>query len=387
MIPSDILRDIYDANLWQDFATDQYDNFLKHPGSLLLALNCDWFQPFSNTQYSVGALYLTILNLPRKERYNLENIILVSIIPGPKEPKLTLNPLLAPFVEELISVYDGWTLTISNDVIGEQSVHIRACLACVSCNVPAMRKLGGFLAIGHTARLGCSKCLKEFPTTAFGDTPDYSGFDQDKWVPRSLENHKLQCEEVSACYTKTSLQRLESQYGVRYSLLLELPNFNPIRFGIIDPMHNLLLGTLKHMFSLWIEQGKISQQEVQRIQGLCENFLIPYDVGRLPVKIGSNFTGFIADQWRTWTTILSAIVLKEVLPECDYTCWILFVNACRLLCSRIITISNIHTAHSYLTLFCKKVEDSYGKSACTPNMHLHLHLAECLLDFGPVHTI
>lgn len=102
MIPNDTLADIYDANVWRDFATDRYGNFLKHPGNLLLALNCDWCQPFFNTQYSVGALYLTILNLPGKEHYNLENIILVCIIPGPKEPKLTLNPLLVPFVEELI---------------------------------------------------------------------------------------------------------------------------------------------------------------------------------------------------------------------------------------------------------------------------------------------
>ena len=385
MIPSDILGDIYDANVWQDFATDRYDKFLEHPGSLLLGLNCDWFQPFSNTQYSVGALYLTVLNLPRKERYNLENIILVSIIPGPKEPKLTLNPLLAPFVEELISVYDGWMLTISNDRIGEVSVHVRACLACVSCDVPAMRKLCGFL--GHTARLGCSRCLKEFTTTTFGDKPDYSGFDQDKWIPRSLENHKLHCKQLSTCCTKTTLQSLESQYGVRYSLLLELPHFDPIRFGIIDPMHNLMLGTSKHMFSLWLEQSKLSQQDIECIQKQCEKFLIPYDVGRLPLKIGSNFAGFTADQWRTWTTVLSAVVLKGILPERDYTCWILFVNACRLLCSRIITKSNVRTAHDYLTLFCKKVETIYGKSACTPNMHLHLHLAECLLDFGPVHTI
>ena len=141
------------------------------------------------------------------------------------------------------------------------------------------------------------------------------------------------------------------------------------------------------MFSLWLEQSKLSQQDIECIQKQCEKFLIPYDVGRLPLKIGSNFAGFTADQWRTWTTVLSAVVLKGILPERDYTCWILFVNACRLLCSRIITKSNVRTAHDYLTLFCKKVETIYGKSACTPNMHLHLHLAECLLDFGPVHTI
>ena len=35
--------------------------------------------------------------------------------------------------------------------------------------------------------------------------------------------------------------------------------------------------------------------------------------------------------------------------------------------------------------FCKKIEDLNGKSACITNLHLHLHLKECLLDYGPVH--
>lgn len=151
MIPYDILANVYDGQVWQDwqdFATDHYDKFLLHPG-------CDWFQPFSNTQYSVGVIYLTVLNLPRKDRYSVENI-LVSVIPGPKEPKLTLNPLLAPIIQELKSAYeDGWMVKVNDSTI-EVLVHIRA---CVSCDLPAMRKVCGFL--GHTARKGCSKSFQQ----------------------------------------------------------------------------------------------------------------------------------------------------------------------------------------------------------------------------------
>ena len=35
--------------------------------------------------------------------------------------------------------------------------------------------------------------------------------------------------------------------------------------------------------------------------------------------------------------------------------------------------------------FCKQFERLYGKGACTPNMHLHMHLKACLLDYGPPH--
>ena len=383
-VPANVMGDVYDGAVWNQFRTDEFENYLSQPGNLLLAINCDWFQPFANTQYSVGAIYLTILNLPRQERYRLENIILVGVIPGPKEPKLTLNPLLAPFVEELQSAFNGWPLTINDDGFGQGvTFYFRLCVACVTCDIPAMRKICGFL--GHSAKLGCSRCLKEFPKNAFGDKSDYSGFEKNQWIPRSLRRHKRNCDKLNKCKTQTMLKEKESKYGARYSLLLELPHFDPIRFGIVDPMHNLLLGTPKHLFSLWIEHNKLSHSDLATIQATCEKFSIPHDVGRIPTKIGSNFSGFTADQWRVWTTVLSVVSLKGVLPEPDYRCWVLYANACRILCSRIITTSNVRTAHGFLTLFCKKFEEIYGKAACTINLHLHLHLEDCLLDYGPVH--
>ena len=40
-------------------------------------------------EYSVGVIYLSLNNLPRSLRYRRENVIIVGIIPGPSEPKLT----------------------------------------------------------------------------------------------------------------------------------------------------------------------------------------------------------------------------------------------------------------------------------------------------------
>lgn len=43
--------------------------------------------------------------------------------------------------------------------------------------------------------------------------------------------------------TKSGVKSAESQPGVRYSILMALPYFDPIRFTAIDSMHNLFLGT------------------------------------------------------------------------------------------------------------------------------------------------
>lgn len=50
-------------------------------------LNCDWFQPFAQSRYTVGVIYLVILNLPRAIRFRSENIIITGIIPGSKRTK------------------------------------------------------------------------------------------------------------------------------------------------------------------------------------------------------------------------------------------------------------------------------------------------------------
>ena len=89
-IPTDILADIYNGSIWKSFR----NNFLSSLYSLLLTLNVDWFQPFKHIQYSVGCIYLIIQNLPREVCYKQENIILVGIMPGPREESLTLIWLL-----------------------------------------------------------------------------------------------------------------------------------------------------------------------------------------------------------------------------------------------------------------------------------------------------
>ena len=51
----------------------------------------------------------------------------------------------------------------------------------------------------------------------------------------------------------------ESMFGCRYSALLDLLYFDPVRMSIIDPMHNLFLGTAKHVLkNIWIKKELIT---------------------------------------------------------------------------------------------------------------------------------
>ena len=176
--------------------------------------------------------------MPSNLRFHEDNIILVGILPGPHEPKLTINTFLQPMVDDLLEFWDGVTLNFPEK--GNKCV--RCALLCMSCDLPAGRKTCGFL--GHTAHLCCAKCNKVF-TGGFGQS-NYSGFDRKNWTWRSNESHRSDALKLLHCRTKTDLKQKESAFGCRYSVLLSLPYFDAPRMLVIDPMHTLFLCVAKH---------------------------------------------------------------------------------------------------------------------------------------------
>ena len=287
--------DVYDGKVWKDFMYVNRQSFLASPFNYAFHLNVDWFQPFQHTQHSEGAIYLSVLNLPRQERFLKENIILVGVIPGPKEPAYHINSFLKPLVNDLLKMWDGVYLKTANNI----TTLVRAALICVGCDIPAARKTCGFL--GHRATMGCSKCLLAFPTKKFGEKADYSNFDRTEWVPRTDEHHRQEAMKSYHSLTKSERMDIEKKSGVRYSCLLELPYFNAPRMCVIDPMHNLLLGTSKMMVELWKSSNILSPVDFELIQSKVNSFVCPSEVGRIPSKISSSFAGFTAEQWKNWT--------------------------------------------------------------------------------------
>ena len=87
---------------------------------------------------------------------------------------------------------------------------------------------------------------------------------------------------------------------------------------------------------------------------------------------------------RNWTICYSPIALREVLSREHMQYWLLFVKACiSFVYTYLVKEYNIELADQYLRLFCTKFQEVNGNKSCTPNMHLHLHLKDCLLDYGP----
>ena len=135
--------------VWKEFQHVDGEPFLAAPNNFGLMLNVDWFQPTKHGSDTIGVIYMVVMNLPREERFKPENLIVVGIIPGPKEPKHHINSFLQPLVDDLIDLWDG--VILDTNIYGTQEM-FRAALLALSSDIPATRKCGGF--IGHTAKKG-----------------------------------------------------------------------------------------------------------------------------------------------------------------------------------------------------------------------------------------
>ena len=370
---------MYDDKVWGDFQCFDNRSFLSEQGNFALMMNMDFFQPYKHIQYSMGAIYVTILNLPRSVRNKQENTILVGLIPGLHEPRHDINTCLDPFLTNLKKYWNGVELNVTSLKCTKL---IRCALLCVACDIPAGRKVCGFL--GHNAHLGCSRCYKRFSGTV--RAMNYSGFDRTNWPLRSGTKHADDACSLLSKKTKTELQKAESELGCKYTPLIKLPYFDAPRMLIIDPMHNLFLGSTKHFLkSILLDKGFVKENEFGAIQQRVNKVVTPPDIGRTPHKILSGFSSFTADQWKNWVLYYSLIALNNILPTDILECWRHFVLACRVLCSKQLTLEQVMLADALLLHYCRQTERIFGWKSVTPNMHLHCHLRACITDYGPLH--
>ncbi|KAG1443070.1 hypothetical protein G6F56_010808 [Rhizopus delemar] len=390
----DTMYDIYDGQLWSEFLDKDGQVFTAQSRSLMFTLNVDWFQPSKGVTYSVGALYLTINNLPRHLRYKRENVILVCMTPGPREPSTTqLNNYLQVLVDQLNALYyDDFQVCTAQSP--NRPVSVRAALALIACDIPASRKVSGFTSFNAT--VPCNKCETVFPprdSTALQRNFAYGLENCESWVLRTNASNRQHALKWKEAATERKRGELEKLYGTRFSALHNLPYLDIVRSTSVDPMHGLFLGTAKRMVKIWrthfnndTNSVYLTDSDLVEMQAEADQIVLPQQYTPIRRKIGSKFSDMKADEWRTWCLAYSPYLLKGRLPVSHKNNWALFVQACHIVCRPSITIADAWSAHQLFQKFAIGVARLYGNNAVSPNMHLHLHLLESIRDFGPIYS-
>lgn len=158
----------------------------------------------------------------------------------------------------------------------------------------------------------------------------------------------LSMEQKSA----SAREKIELKYGSRFTSLMELAYFDTIRCHIIDPMHNLFLGTAKHVTkNILFSQVSplISDPNYHSlIQEKVDKCIVPSTFGRIPHEVASKCSSFTADQWKAWTNVFSLYSLHDLLESEHFNCWHLFVHASLLLSTPMITIEDAEKGYHLL---------------------------------------
>ena len=381
--------DIYDGNVWKTFPFDGSRFFSPETAStnLGLLINLDWFQPFKYTQHSTGAIYASICNLPRAERNKPENILYLGFLPGPKEVGLEkINHYLAPIVDELKELWEGWKVPQTYD--NKDGLEIRVALIIGSSDIPASRKL-----FGHGSAIKkCHRCPvrskynNEYKKNYYGDIGDYKN-----WISQSpdLKIYRDHAQRWLQCNSRSVRDSYFKEYGVRWSELLRLPYMDPIRFAVVDPMHCLFLGVAKWIIqSIFIKENKLTNEQLHVAQRRMDDVKLPSDIGRIPPKIaiGEGFSKLTADQWKTFIMLYATTILWDMLDDDDRKILGHFVRACNLLVARFVTENDLHEAQERLWDMTKIIERTYGPVYITSNIHLSMHIPQCIRDYGSVYS-
>jgi hypothetical protein len=393
-IEEDVLCDIYDGEIWKNFLNSgivyegegeiaenqRFFNKEHADDHLGIMINVDWFQPFERTVYSCGAIYGVICNLPRELRFKPENMIILGILPGPTEPSLhQLNHYLAPIVDQLKSFWEGETLDRTFEHSSGRLIKC-AVIACC-CDIPAARKLCGHAS----ANICCHRCLKVARNRNFGGLDDI----EEWFVAKDADDHRAAALEWRKCKSNETRKRHVKNSHVRWTEMLRLPYFDPIRFLPVDPMHNLFIGIASWIVRrLWLGHGKLTLQDLTKIQKRMDNIHPPSEIGRIPRKInvGEGFSNLTANEWKNFFLIYARIVLWDFLDKEDRKILTSFSQACSILVRRIVTLDDLNIAHDRLFELLNLIEINYGDSFITPNLHLSLHLNECCRDYGPLYS-
>ena len=245
---SDEMEDILDGEILQNFCGPDGKHFSIRgtEGRYVFSLGMDFFNPLGNKQAgkkkSVGMISLVCLNLPIELRYLPENMFLLGVIPGPREPPLACsNHYLTPMVDALEDFWSpGVQYSRTNDYYYGRVV--RAAVVCVVCDLLAARKAAGFASVCHTQMCAMCHCTRK--SHGLGNT------DTDKWERRTKE----ECQDASKRYLQAvdedDRKAIFAETGIRWTELLRLPYFDPSRFVVVDAMHNLFLGLTREHFDI-----------------------------------------------------------------------------------------------------------------------------------------
>lgn len=205
--------------------------------------------------HSFGAMILYCLNLPIEIRFQLENIFILSLIPGAPNT-WTISHILQLFVNIMNQFADPGKVLATHR--NPQGVPVAARVVPLLADLGAIRKVAGYL--GHMANFFCSVCLVSLDQV--------ERLDINSWIYRDTATIRMQANAWRTFTTIKAKEAESTKTGVRFTPMHELWKWDPVLYLVLGFMHNWLEGVLQHhLRMLWgVGRDKATAKEFKNLQ-------------------------------------------------------------------------------------------------------------------------
>lgn len=354
--------DIQDGRIYRQIVNDIKARGINDYATL--CINADGAPVFQSSTFAIWLLQSILNEIPPQER--LKSTILHGIYFGKKKPDM--NVFLEPFVNEMIELADGCPMKINGE---NRQVSIYPICCCVDSQArPLMQGIRQWN--GHEA---CSWC--KHPGVYIGGSMRYN-LGEEVYPPRT------NADSLAAMDQAVRTGRPCDGF-VTASQLIHLLYFGIIDGFVPDYLHNYALGTAKSFLNFWLDDAKYTRVDNPEdvFNEYLDNIKVPVQMARR-ARTFKDQAKFKGREYENWATLLSPPILQKVLKPRYFKHWLKLVEGMYLLLQNEIDIESIERADDLLHQFVAETEELYGDTATVYNIHQFLHMAQSVLNFGPL---
>lgn len=363
------LEDIMDGECYKKLALGYFD--------LTCSINTDGVSVFRSSKCSLWPIFISVNELEYKVRRRFT--LLVGLWFGPSKPNFDI--FLKQFVVQCndLSVNGlQWKLNDGLETVSSKVFFpIVAADSVARCSLQGIKQFNG--------KYGCPWCLTKGETFRPDETSRKWIFPPETASPRTKENFISNLKIL-----KENLEQGDDRncFGVKSaSQFLLLNQFNIVDGFVFDYMHTCLLGVVKTYTSYWLD-SKYHEKDYYigtKEDLISNNFCrvkIPSECNRVTRGL-KDIAFWKANEWKTWM-IACIPVLHDILKLPYLKHFAKFVHAILILMGDTVTVDDINIAHDLIVDFVYNAPNLYGEHVCTFNLHLLLHAAQCVKNWGPL---
>ena len=354
----------------------KYNGFMdgiltKNQNTISLTFNTDGVPLFKSSSFSIWPLQSFVNELPASKRKS--NFLLSGLWFGNSKP--SLSTFLKPFSDELQVLGTLGFQWIKNGVRVHSLVFAVACC----CDSVARAMLQNIMQFNGL--YGCSWCHSPGQQVKKGKGSVR--------VYQSKNDFELRSDETVRNCAKDAHRTGKAVLGVKGpSPLSLLPGFDMACGFVVDYMHCVDLGLTRQMSHMWFDSKYHNRpwyigKSIAKIDEHLLNMMPPSNVTRAPRSLLTR-AYWKANEWRAFLLFYAPVVLRDVLPERFYHHMVQISAIMFSLQSDFISRADIDSISTCIQNFVSNFEMLYGVEHMSYNVHLLLHMADSVRDWGPI---